>query len=122
MPNCHQRIKAVALKCRFCGTLFETRDYVSQDDFAKREYRDREYTFARNALVLLFLLSITGCLSPVALILHLILRYGGRLGSKLEFNRFPDELKALNLIGLVMSGGLVALGFLALLLQASQSI
>ena len=43
-------------------------------------------------------------------------------GDKLEFNRFPDELKALNLIGLVMSGGLVALGFLALLLQASQSI
>ena len=67
----------------------------------------------------LFLISVTGCLSPVALVLHLVLRYGGRLGGQVEFARLPDELKALNLIGLIVSGVLVGMGVLVILLQSS---
>ena len=111
-PQCQKQIKAIALVCRYCGATFDTRDFVSQDEFANREYQDREYIQARNAMVALFLVSITGCLSPIALILHLVLRYGGRLGGKLVFERMPEELKALNLFGLIISATLVCVGVL----------
>lgn len=121
-PNCQRQIKAIALKCRHCGAVFDTRDYISHAEYAKREYRDREYALARVVLVALFLASITGCLSPVALVLHLVLRYGGSLGRRLEFRRLPDELKALNLFGLIASGALVGAGLLAMLLQAAMGL
>lgn len=119
-PGCQRQIKSIALKCRYCGAIFDTRDLVTQEEFARREYQDKEYGVARAALVALFLVSVTGCLSPVALVLHLVLRYGGRLGDNLEFARLPDELKVLNLIGLIISGALVGLGFLVVLLQAAM--
>src|SRR5437763_261566 len=43
-PNCGKSIKASALKCRFCGAAFESRDVIGGKEYAAREYEGNEYT------------------------------------------------------------------------------
>lgn len=102
-PMCGRSIKSMALKCRFCGALFESRDFISRDEFSRRSYKAEEYGSARALMIVILLLSISGCLSPIGLILGFVLRFQGRIGKKLEFKRLPQELKVLNTIGIVVS-------------------
>lgn len=120
-PQCREQIKSVALKCVYCGAVFDTRDHISPEEYASRPYQDQEYTYARNMLIGLFLISITGCLSPVALVLNLVLRYNGNLGNRLEIKRLPEDLRILHLISLIACAALVSVGFLALLLQMAHT-
>ena len=120
-PQCLRRIKAVALKCLHCGAVFDTPDPISPEAYGSRPYQGSAYTYARVALIILFLFSISGCLSPVAFPLQLILRYGGGLGKGLQYRRLPEELKILNLIGIIASGTLFLLGFAAMILQMAAS-
>jgi predicted RNA-binding Zn-ribbon protein involved in translation (DUF1610 family) len=93
-PNCGKTIKGNALKCRFCGASFDTRDVIDRKEYASREYEGSEYTAARNKVVLLFILSAAGCLAPLGLILALVLiKSGSAMG--VEFKRLPAALKAL---------------------------
>ncbi len=41
-PSCGGKIKAEALKCRFCGAVFDTRELISREEFARREYDGAE--------------------------------------------------------------------------------
>jgi len=97
-PACGKAIKAAALKCRFCGASFSTRDQVSARDYARREYEGPEYTRARNKVVGLFLASATGCLSPLALIFCALLIFRGRFAG-VEYRRLPLALKAVAICG-----------------------
>jgi hypothetical protein len=108
-PMCGRSIKSMALKCRFCGALFESRDFVSRDEYSRRSYKEQEYAPARAMMIAIVLLSISGCLSPVGLVLGLVLRFHGRIGKKLEFKRLPYELKVLNAIGLFVSSIIIFL-------------
>ncbi|HLX62913.1 MAG TPA: RING finger protein [Planctomycetota bacterium] len=92
-PNCGKSIKASALKCRFCGAAFDTRDVIGKKEYQSREYEGREYTAARNKSVLLFLLSAAACLAPIGLILDLVLIFSGSIMG-VEFKRMPAALKA----------------------------
>lgn len=92
-PSCGKTIKGSALKCRFCGASFETRDVIDRKEYAQREYEGSEYTSARNKTVLLFLLSAGACLAPLGLILDLVLIYSGSMMG-MEFKRMPAALRA----------------------------
>lgn len=107
-PSCGKTIKSQALKCRFCGASFETRDVISREDFISREYDGLEYTKARNQVVLLFLLSAAGCLSPLGLIVAVILVTKKEcLG--IDYRRLPATLKAIVLSSIGLSALLLVI-------------
>lgn len=92
-PACGKTIKASAIKCRYCGAAFDSRDVIDQKQYASREYEGTEYNSVRNKTIFLFLLSAAACLAPIGLILNLVLIYsGGIMG--MQFKRMPPALKA----------------------------
>ena len=92
-PSCKKTIKGQALKCRFCGASFATRDAITSGDYASREYEGSEYLAARNKVIGLFLLSAAACLSLIALIIVSIVIFGGGVMG-IEYKRLPSALKA----------------------------
>ncbi|MGD0094084.1 MAG: RING finger protein [Planctomycetota bacterium] len=92
-PACGKSIKAEALKCRFCGAAFDTRDVIAKEEYASRDYEGTEYAAARNKVVLLFLLSAAGCLAPLGLILATVLVSTKHLMG-IDYQRLPAALKA----------------------------
>ena len=92
-PNCGEKIKSQALKCRYCGEIFHTRDAISTMEFEQREYEGDEAARIRNIIFLLFFLSATGCLSIFILAILSFLIFGGSLGS-IKFRRLSPAMKA----------------------------
>ena len=107
-PSCGRKIKGNALKCRFCGASFETRDVISRSEYAQREYEGTEFASARNKCIALFLLAASGCLSPIALILIGIL-VANKNFMGLDYHRLPSTLKALLLSSIGISALMLVL-------------
>lgn len=92
-PACGKSIKAEALKCRFCGAAFSTRDVITREQYTRREYEEQEFAAARNKLIVLFLLSAAGCFAPLGVLLcGLLVRRGELLG--IDYRRLPSALRA----------------------------
>ncbi len=64
-PMCSETIKSIALKCRYCGTDFDTADPVTLDDLHRRSSRVNEQKNLKTSTIWLFALSLTGCLAPI---------------------------------------------------------
>jgi hypothetical protein len=101
-PACARTIKAEALKCRFCGAAFETRELITREQYAQREYDGQEYLSARNKIVLFFLISISGCLSVVGAIILGVLIFAGEIWG-LQYKRLPGALRGLSVAGLAIA-------------------
>lgn len=65
-PACSRTIKAQALVCQHCREEFWTRDPISKQQWADREYKEHELGKVRNAVVATFIASACGCLWPFA--------------------------------------------------------
>jgi hypothetical protein len=115
-PACGRVIKSQALKCRFCGATFDTRDVIGYQEYAQREYEGKEYVAARNKVVAMFLGAAMGCLSPVALVFLGKLLFGGRVIG-VEFKRLPGALRALTVAGFAIGSLLLILLILVLVLD-----
>jgi len=101
-PNCGKTIKGRALKCRFCGASFESRDEISTREFAEREYSGPDYLKARNQVILLFFLAASGALSIPAIIPLALLIFRGKV-AETEYARLPSALKVLSFCALGVS-------------------
>jgi Prokaryotic RING finger family 1 len=101
-PACARTIKAEALKCRFCGAIFETREMITREEYGRREYDGPEYLSARNKIVLIFLLSISGCLSVIGAILLGVLIFAGEVWG-IKYKRLPGALRGLSVAGFAIA-------------------
>ena len=101
-PACSGTIKAEALKCRFCGATFESRELITRDQYARREYDGKEYASARNKIVLFFLMAVSGCLIvPGAIVLGWLLFRRRVFG--VQYVRLPWALRGLAIAGFGIS-------------------
>lgn len=65
-PRCRRTILATALRCRFCGAIFETARPESRGEFRRREEREQVAPSLRRGAVWLFVLCMVPVTAPFA--------------------------------------------------------
>lgn len=72
-PACGETIKAIALRCRYCRTDFDTVDPLTARDLRHKVRKAEESRGLQKAVNVLFIMALSGLLAPLALIGALIL-------------------------------------------------
>ena len=64
-PVCGEKIKAIAVRCRYCNTDFDTVDPLTLHDVRRKINQGEAAKGLRTTVAVLFLLSLIGCLAPI---------------------------------------------------------
>jgi hypothetical protein len=64
-PACGEKIKSIALRCRYCGTDFETVDPLTLQDLRGQVVKEEKLQATRSMVIAMFVLSIVGCPAPI---------------------------------------------------------
>jgi len=111
-PSCGNEILAAAVRCRHCGTVFESARPQESAEFQQRTALSERLPAARRTVVWLFVLSILPCLAPIGAVWGL-LRYSAH---REDLRALPSLYGAVCKIGLIVAiGQTVALVVLTLL-------
>jgi hypothetical protein len=71
-PVCQKEIKVAAMRCRFCGTVFETADPQSRAAFKKKKKLKPRQHSIRQTAVTLFVLCMIPCIAPLSLVITIL--------------------------------------------------
>jgi hypothetical protein len=71
-PSCGERIKSIALRCRYCGEDFDTVDPLTAGDLRRQELNRRELGGLKTTVIACFALTLIGCLAPITLVVSLV--------------------------------------------------
>lgn len=102
-PACGHTILAAAVRCRYCGTTFESARPQGSDDFRQRLAQKQRLPVLQRTIIALFALSVLPCTAPLAAV-----------GGGVWYLRHRADLRALPALYL-------GLCRLALLVAAGQS-
>lgn len=71
-PACGESIKAIAVRCRYCDTEFDSVDPLSIADLRKQATRQAGTDSSKKGTVAIFIFSILGVLAPLMLMISLV--------------------------------------------------
>lgn len=68
-PVCGERIKAIALKCRYCNSTFDTVDPLNAHDIRGKVHKSENEQSLKISVSVLFAVSLLGLLAPIMAII-----------------------------------------------------
>jgi hypothetical protein len=90
-PVCGETIKAIATRCRFCHTEFDTVNPLTLADVHRKITKAEKLTKLQKVIIVLFVVNLIGCFAPVGLILNGVLF----LARREELRKLPPLFQVL---------------------------